>query len=136
MSEQFEKWFEEELDSFSRSNALRFGLKKTMYQCWQSSREALWQTMDSAPLDGSYFLIYDGDRIIEGFWKEETKYDDEGFYASDKYPSEIFNATHWMIPVLPKQDVFKIESFLDSDAEMTSLSGVPASSAEITNPYG
>lgn len=54
MNEQFEKWFEEKLDGFSRANILRFVGKSIMIECWQASREALWQTIDSAPMDGSF----------------------------------------------------------------------------------
>ena len=94
MNEQFEKWLKTQ-PPFMESEEL------IAESAWQASREALWQTMDSPPMDGTVVdLIIDGIRVCDAYFCNTNK----KFWVASSYGFSD-NPTHWMIPVLPKQDV-------------------------------
>lgn len=104
MNEQFEKWFENETKAqYAAPNE-----KAWAFAAWQASREALWQTMDSAPKDGTFFVCYDKKPSIEYGYDIHNAFFDlerERFVACNDSDTDIYDImpTHWMIPVLPKQ---------------------------------
>ena len=93
MNEQFEKWADSRLLTMRERTVAKVA--------WQASREALWQTMDSPPMDGTVVdLIIDGIRVCDAYFCNTNK----KFWVASSYGFSD-NPTHWMIPVLPKQDV-------------------------------
>ena len=55
-----------------------------------------WQTIDTAPKDGTSILVNDGGNVIIAWW-------DGGWYSGAYEPPQATEVTHWMpLPEAPK----------------------------------
>ena len=91
--EAFKKWYDEE--SCAVRSAFNAGVRQGLEEAHT------WQTIASAPLDGTCVLLYwlsEGDYPITGWYDNEWGYQDR-----DGRPIIRTGPTHWMpLPEVPK----------------------------------
>lgn len=68
----------------------------------------MWQTIDTAPKDGSSFLSVDESGFISVAWWDNATFDGEGQWMSERENSAVprgtAELTHWMpLPELPPE---------------------------------